>query len=247
MAFNVTDAMVETAAAAEDACIAQMSRDEKASSRKWFRQRRRLRAALQAVFDRYSVPVPGIDDLSYVPVEPVDEVAEPAGRARQRFDAVNTEGRRPIIIHDHAVKTLRVSASDGERDYAVVVEWDGGQLDPGPIVIEDLFSLRLMMESADTEPTEEGEPAEREQAATLGGGCRCNVIGNMPVFVIKAKDILAGEAISAYRELCLCEGLHEQAAQVRLALDEIIEWQRHHEDLLEVPDHKHVPARGKGE
>lgn len=64
----------------------------------------------------------------------------------------------------------------------------------------------------------------------------------MPVFVIKAKDALAPEAVAAYRDLCTKYGLHLQAEQVQLALDEMEAWQAAHDDLLRLPDHQHVPA-----
>lgn len=64
----------------------------------------------------------------------------------------------------------------------------------------------------------------------------------MPVFTIKAKDLLAGPAIEAYRDLCSKYGLHEQAAQVQLAFDEVVRWQSANKDLLQMPSHMHVPA-----
>jgi hypothetical protein len=64
----------------------------------------------------------------------------------------------------------------------------------------------------------------------------------MPVFVIKAKDGLAPRAVNAYLDLCEDGGLGAQAAQVALALDEIVEWRCRHPDLVKTPDHKHVPA-----
>lgn len=64
----------------------------------------------------------------------------------------------------------------------------------------------------------------------------------MPVFVIKAKDALALEAVEAYRELCTKYGLHGQASEVQLAINEIELWQQDHGDEMRLPDHKHVPA-----
>lgn len=64
----------------------------------------------------------------------------------------------------------------------------------------------------------------------------------MPVFVIKAKDTLAIEAIQAYRTLCLRQGLADMAAQVDLALDEIAAWQAAHPDDVRLPSHRHVPV-----
>lgn len=66
--------------------------------------------------------------------------------------------------------------------------------------------------------------------------------GNMPTFVIKAKDLLAPEAVKAYWELCVKYHLHDQAEQVLLALDEIILWQQDNKDAVKLPDHAHVPA-----
>jgi len=67
-------------------------------------------------------------------------------------------------------------------------------------------------------------------------------MATMPAFTIKAKDALAPEAIEAYRDLCTRSGLHEQALQVQMALDEVNAWQWDHEDEVKLPDHKHVPA-----
>jgi len=64
----------------------------------------------------------------------------------------------------------------------------------------------------------------------------------MPVFVIKAKDVLAVAAVEAYRILCRHSWNFAQAAQVQLALDEIQAWQDRNPDLVKAPDHRHVPA-----
>ncbi len=65
----------------------------------------------------------------------------------------------------------------------------------------------------------------------------------MPVFVIKGKDRLAPGVVNAYRSLCTLNGLDEQATQVDLARQEIIDWQQRHPDLVKTPDHPHVPVR----
>jgi hypothetical protein len=67
-------------------------------------------------------------------------------------------------------------------------------------------------------------------------------IDDMPVFVIKAKDALALQAVIAYRDLCDGHGLREQAAQVQLALVEMAGWRAEHEDLIKMPDHPHLPV-----
>jgi len=66
----------------------------------------------------------------------------------------------------------------------------------------------------------------------------------MPVFVIKAKDALAPEAVAAYLALCRGYGLGDQAVEVEKALTEIEGWQARNEDLLKLPDHKHIPVGG---
>lgn len=65
---------------------------------------------------------------------------------------------------------------------------------------------------------------------------------DMPVFVIKAKDLLAIEAIRGYQALCRSRELFEQADQVQLALDEILAWQRDNLGELKMPDHVRVPT-----
>lgn len=64
----------------------------------------------------------------------------------------------------------------------------------------------------------------------------------MPVFPIKAKDKLAVLGVNAYRGLCLEAGLTEQAAQVDLAIGELMRWRADHPDEMKFPDHRHVPA-----
>lgn len=66
----------------------------------------------------------------------------------------------------------------------------------------------------------------------------------MPVFTIKAKDRLALAAVEEYAKLCETFYLPLQAAQVRLAIDEMIGWQKRHPDLIQYPDHEHVPVTG---
>jgi hypothetical protein len=72
-------------------------------------------------------------------------------------------------------------------------------------------------------------------------------IDDMPVFVIKAKDRLAIDAIIDYRGLCTAHGLDEQAEQVQLAIDEIAVWQDANRHLVQLPDHPHVPASAPSE
>lgn len=72
-------------------------------------------------------------------------------------------------------------------------------------------------------------------------------IDNMPVFVIKAKDRLAIDAIIDYRGLCTAHGLDEQAGQVQLAIDEIAVWQDSNRHLVQLPDHQHVPVSAPSE
>jgi hypothetical protein len=64
----------------------------------------------------------------------------------------------------------------------------------------------------------------------------------MPVFVIKAKDVLAVEAVQAYYALCVERGLLAQADEVQLAIAEIGAWQDRHQNDVRLPTHKHVPA-----
>ncbi len=64
----------------------------------------------------------------------------------------------------------------------------------------------------------------------------------MPVFTIKAKDDLAIDAVDHYMALCQQRGLHEQAAEVWKAREEIREWQERNEARVQLPDHPHVPV-----
>jgi hypothetical protein len=65
----------------------------------------------------------------------------------------------------------------------------------------------------------------------------------MPVFVIKAKDRFAPAAVEAYRAICENAGSTEQAHQVALAWLEIRDWQKRNPDLLQFPEHPHVPVQ----
>ncbi len=64
----------------------------------------------------------------------------------------------------------------------------------------------------------------------------------MPVFTIKAKDRLAIHAIEAYQRLCQNLGLEGQAAEVAKAIREMVLWRRRNPELVQMPDHRHVPA-----
>lgn len=64
----------------------------------------------------------------------------------------------------------------------------------------------------------------------------------MPVFVIKAKDRLAFDAIDAYANLCLDAGLVAQAQEASLAAEEVMNWQARNPTAVQWPDHRHVPA-----
>lgn len=65
---------------------------------------------------------------------------------------------------------------------------------------------------------------------------------DMPVFVLKAKDNLALRVVAIYRELCVNEGLSEQAEQVIKAIGEMTEWRIAYPELCKLPDHEHVPV-----
>jgi hypothetical protein len=62
----------------------------------------------------------------------------------------------------------------------------------------------------------------------------------MPVFVLKGQDLLALEAIKAYRRACWDVGWDDQASQVSEAILEMLEWQKRNPDKMKRPDHKHV-------
>jgi len=65
----------------------------------------------------------------------------------------------------------------------------------------------------------------------------------MPVFVLKAKDVIAPGIVAAYARECTRYGLHDQAVQVELAYQEMAAWQARNFELVKMPDHEHVPAR----
>jgi hypothetical protein len=62
-------------------------------------------------------------------------------------------------------------------------------------------------------------------------------VSEMPEFTIKGKDALAVLAVEAYEDLCIENGLHEQAAEVRKAKTEIELWQENNPHLVKQPDH----------
>ncbi len=64
----------------------------------------------------------------------------------------------------------------------------------------------------------------------------------MPVFTIKAKDLLALDAVYAYYRLCEDARLWDQAREVMKAYDEMREWRDRNPGLLKEPDHPHVPV-----
>lgn len=66
--------------------------------------------------------------------------------------------------------------------------------------------------------------------------------GDEPRFVIRGKDKFAPATVLFHRGKCVEHGLAEQAAQERLAVDEIVAWQVRNPDLVQYPDHTHVPA-----
>lgn len=65
---------------------------------------------------------------------------------------------------------------------------------------------------------------------------------SMPVFTIKAKDLLAIDVIDAYIALCYHRSLNEQAAEVWKAREEIRVWQEANPERLQLPDHPHIPV-----
>lgn len=64
---------------------------------------------------------------------------------------------------------------------------------------------------------------------------------DMPVFVLKAQDMLAMTAIDEYHNACLKAELHDHAEQVEMALVEFQDWQAANPERMKMPDHKHVP------
>src|SRR5678809_53231 len=59
-----------------------------------------------------------------------------------------------------------------------------------------------------------------------------SVMADSPQFVIKATDKFALYIISAYRRFCMAHGMHEQAAEVAKAIDEIALWQKENPELV---------------
>jgi hypothetical protein len=94
----------------------------------------------------------------------------------------------------------------------------------------------------DFDPTADPEYARALEIMIFANGGRYVDPDPMPVFVIKGKDRLAPEAVAAYGDLCACADLLDQASEVEAALAEINDWQRRHPDMVETPDHQHIPA-----
>lgn len=69
----------------------------------------------------------------------------------------------------------------------------------------------------------------------------------MPQFIIKGKDFLAARAVAAYMNLCFDYGQQSQAGQVAKALAEIVEWQERNPEVVQMPDHEHVPVAPKSD
>lgn len=67
----------------------------------------------------------------------------------------------------------------------------------------------------------------------------------MPVFVVKGKDFLAPGTVEAYRDMCVDAGLANQAREVALAHEEIMQWQTRNPHRLRWPAHEHVPVTTK--
>lgn len=65
---------------------------------------------------------------------------------------------------------------------------------------------------------------------------------NIPEFPIKAKDRLAIDTIEFYRDQCAAYGLTDQVAEVEKALEEFRAFRRENVDIMQFPDHKHVPC-----
>lgn len=63
-----------------------------------------------------------------------------------------------------------------------------------------------------------------------------------PVFVVRGKDALALEAVTAYHTACCQAGLLDQAVEVTKAIVEIVRWQRDNQSKVKLPDHVHAPA-----
>lgn len=63
-----------------------------------------------------------------------------------------------------------------------------------------------------------------------------------PVFVLRARDRQALDAIRSYARACEAAGLDEQAWAVGQAIDEFEAWRRRNTGALQSPNHPHVPA-----
>lgn len=69
----------------------------------------------------------------------------------------------------------------------------------------------------------------------------------MPVFTIKAKDVLSIVTVEHYIDECEKLGLTYQAEQCRLALNEIKRWRNENAELVKVPNHEHVPVMARSD
>lgn len=65
----------------------------------------------------------------------------------------------------------------------------------------------------------------------------------MPVFVLKAQDRLALNAIIDYYHHCIYDGLNDQAGEVAKAYNEFEAWRERNPERMKWPDHPHQPAR----
>ena len=69
--------------------------------------------------------------------------------------------------------------------------------------------------------------------------------GGEPVFLLRGKDQFTPTAVGAYEQALRRNGHTGQADEAELALSEIEDWQDNNTELVQVPDHKHVPVTGQ--
>jgi hypothetical protein len=125
-----------------------------------------------------------------------------------------------------------------DRTAEASARWRAADPDIRDMTMPDLGVLvSWLMAEADT------ARAETQALRTQLHGTRPQPDGDpAPVFVLRGRDELAPVIVHQYRELCDEAGLPDQAHQVGLALDEIIEWQDRHPDLVGLPTHLHTPV-----
>lgn len=129
---------------------------------------------------------------------------------------------------EEQAKRMEMALADNVTRAALQVLGEVAHLDRP----EKMAVLREVVEKLGLKTTPAGGEYKYGTALRLEG----KLLPGEPWFALRAKDLLALDAVEEYANICLAHNLHDHAAGVLKALEQMKAWREANRDKVKIPD-----------